>query len=184
MFHHLRPFLCLSKKIADLLFRVLTGFLAFCLVIMFLMVFINVVMRYAFNSGVDISTEVARLSFVWLTFGGAVLAFRAREHLAINLVVDRLGVHKQKWVHLLRQALILWVLWLAIRGSWDQTLIGMEAVTPVSGLPIAIFMGALLFSSVAMAVMTLLDLFVVAFTPATAENARAFRTSIDGAEEI
>ena len=173
-----------AKRLADLIFSILTAFLAFCVVIMLAMVFVNVVMRYAFNSGIDISTEVARLSFVWLTFAGAVLAFRGREHLAINMVVDRMPIKMQKVVHLIRQLLILWVLWLAVRGGWEQTIIGLSTVTPVSGMPIAVFSSAVLFSSAAMAIMTVLDLLTAWSTPATPENPRAFRTSVDNIEEI
>lgn len=173
-----------SRTLADLIFAGLTALLALCVVVMLAMVFINVVMRYAFNSGIDISTEVARLSFVWLTFGGAVLAFRTREHLAINMVVDRLPIRMQKVVHILRQLIILWVLWLAVQGGWEQTLIGMSTVTPVSGMPIAIFSGAVLFSAAAMGLMTILDLITALRIPATSDNVRAFRTSVDSIEEI
>ena len=173
-----------TKRLADALFSVLTAFLAVCVVVMLTMVFINVVMRYVFNSGIDISTEVARLSFVWLTFAGAVLAFRSREHLAINMLVDRFPIGLQKVVHIVRQLIILWVLWLAITGGWEQTVIGMSTVTPVSGMPIAVFSAAVLFSSAAMGVLTLLDLVTALLTPAEPGNVRAFRTSVDSIEEI
>ncbi|HEX7387354.1 MAG TPA: TRAP transporter small permease [Castellaniella sp.] len=184
MAEHKHPVTSTAKKLADFIFSILTAFLALCVLIMLSMVFINVVMRYAFNSGIDISTEVARLSFVWLTFAGAVLAFRGREHLAINMVVNRLPIRAQKATHIVRQLLILWVLWLAIKGGWEQTIIGMSTVTPVSGMPIAVFSGAVLFSSAAMALMAALDLFAALLTPAVPENSQVFRTSVDSIEEI
>jgi len=173
-----------AKKLSDLLFSILTAFLALCVLVMLVLVFSNVVLRYGFNSGINISSEVARLSFVWLIFGGSILALRAREHLAINMVIDRMSPHMQKIVHLVRQVVILWVLWLIIDGGWDQTLIGMSTVTPVAGMPIAVFSGAVLLSAVIMAVMIVLDFFVALGTPAGPENIRAFRTSADNIEEI
>lgn len=45
---------------------------------MVVMVFGNVVLRYAFNSGIAISEEVSRWLFVWITFLGAIVAVRER----------------------------------------------------------------------------------------------------------
>src|SRR5690606_40020893 len=90
-----------------------------------------------------------------------------REHLAINMGIERFSPRVQKFVHLVRQLLILWVLWLIITGGWEQTVISMRTVTPVVGMPIAVFSGAVLFSAVAMALMVVLDLFVAWRTPAT-----------------
>lgn len=174
----------IARKFSDLLFSALTAFLAICVFVMLVLVFSNVVLRYAFNSGINISSEIARLSFVWLTFAGAVLAFKAREHLAINMFINRMSPRFQKTVHLIRQLLILWILWLIISGSWQQTLIGMSTVTPVAGMPIAVFSGAVLFSAIAMIVMTVLDFFVALGTPATVENIRVFRTSDDNYDEV
>lgn len=173
-----------ARQCSDLLFSALTAALAICVFVMLALVFSNVVLRYAFNSGINISSEIARLSFVWLTFAGAVLAFRSREHLAINMFIDRMSPRVQKFVHLARQLIILWVLWLMVVGGWAQTLIGMSTVTPVAGMPIAVFSGAVLFSAVAMAVMTILDFIAALGVPATAANIRTFRTSDDNYEEI
>lgn len=173
-----------AKRFSDLFFSVLTVLLAVCVFVMLVLVFGNVVLRYAFNSGINVSSEIARLSFVWLTFAGAVLAFRAREHLAINMFVDRMSPRTQKIIHLIRQLIILWILWLIITGGWEQTVISMRTVTPVTGMPIAVFSGAVLFSAIAMAAMTILDIFISLGTPATAANIQVFRTSADNVEEI
>ena len=172
------------RALSDLMFAVLTAALALCVFVMLVLVFGNVVLRYVFNSGINISSEIARLAFVWLTFGGAVLAFRTREHLAINMGIERFSPRMQKFTHVARQLLILWVLWLIITGGWEQTVISMRTVTPVAGMPIAVFSGAVLFSAVAMALMAILDIFVALRTPATPENTGVFRTSVDSVEEI
>ncbi len=172
------------EKAADALFYALMCLLAICVLAMLLLVFCNVVLRYGFNSGITVSEEVARLSFVWLTFVGAVVALRSRQHIAINMLVQRFSPQAQKITHIVRQGVILWVLWLMIDGSWRQTVIGMDTVTSVVGMPIAVFSGAALFASVVMALMILLDLVVALRTPATRENIARFCTSVDSAEEI
>ncbi|HUG56801.1 MAG TPA: TRAP transporter small permease [Candidimonas sp.] len=173
-----------AKKVGDAMFRVLAVVMALCLLLMLILVFGNVVMRYVFNSGIMISEEVARMTFVWLIFIGSVLAFRAKQHLAVNMVVTRLPVKSQKIIHVVRQLIILAVLWLLIEGGWAQTVIGMSTVTPVAGVPIAIFSGAVWFCATAMAIMLVADLFVAIRAPAIPENASKFLTSLDYVEDI
>ena len=179
-----QPAVPITKRWADALFSVLTALMALCVASILVLVFINVVMRYVFNSGIDISTEVARLSFVWLTFIGTVLAFRSRTHLAVNMFLDRVPLHLQKPLHIIRQLIILWLLWLCVTGGWEQTVIGMRTVTPVAGMPISVFSGAVLFAAIGMAALTILDLITVLRTPVTPENVQVFRTSVDTVEEI
>ena len=58
--------------------------LAALLLGMVLMVFGNVVLRYAFNSGIQVSEELSRFFFVWLTFIGAIVAMRDGTHLGMD----------------------------------------------------------------------------------------------------
>ena len=46
--------------------RVLDGLIAAFLAVMVLLVFGNVVLRYAFNSGITVSEELSRWLFVWV----------------------------------------------------------------------------------------------------------------------
>ncbi|NOK07324.1 TRAP transporter small permease subunit, partial [Myxococcus xanthus] len=48
--------------------RLLDFLMAGALAVMVAMVFGNVVLRYAFNTGITVSEEVSRWLFVWLTF--------------------------------------------------------------------------------------------------------------------
>ncbi len=173
-----------ARRMGNALYGVLTAVMAMSLLLMLILVFGNVVMRYVFNSGIMISEEVARMTFVWLIFIGSVLAFRAKQHLAVNMLVVRLPVKQQKVIHILRQLLILAVLWLLIDGGWAQTIIGLSTVTPVAGVPIAVFSGAVWFCATAMALMILADLYVAIRAPATPGNASKFMTSYDYVEDI
>ena len=65
------------SKLADLGFKALEVVMVLLLVGMVgmvLMMFGNVILRYAFNSGITISEELSRFFFVWLTFIGAIVA--------------------------------------------------------------------------------------------------------------
>ena len=77
------------QRIVDGYFTVLKVAIVACLALMVVLVFGNVVLRYGFNSGITISEELSRLLFVWLTFMGAVVAFREHGHLGVDMVVSR-----------------------------------------------------------------------------------------------
>lgn len=68
-------------------YKTLDTVLVFCMAVMFALVFVNVVMRFCFNSGIDISEELPRFMFVWMTFFGAVIATRERTHIGVGIVV-------------------------------------------------------------------------------------------------
>src|SRR6478752_5312384 len=64
--------------------------MAACLGVMSLAVFINVVLRYGFGSGVAASEELSRLLFVWMVFLGATAAYPAGEHMAFTSLLGLL----------------------------------------------------------------------------------------------
>jgi len=67
--------------------------------------------------------------------------------------------------------MILWVLWLMAEGSWVQTVIGLDTVLPVTGMPQAVFNAAGLYAAVAMGILTVVDLVrVIAGGPLPAES--------------
>ena len=80
-----------------------------------MLVFGNVVMRYAFNSGFTISEELSRWLFVWLTFLGAVVALRSNSHLGTDMLVGRLGPAGKRICMGIALALMLYCLWLLFR---------------------------------------------------------------------
>lgn len=64
----------------------LVASLAFTVVV----VFIQVVMRYVFNSSLSWSEELCRYIFIWQVWLGASLAFRDKQHISVEMVRDKL----------------------------------------------------------------------------------------------
>ena len=64
--------------------------MAACLGVMAVAVFVNVVLRYGFGSGVAASEELSRLLFVWMVFIGATAAYPAGEHMAFTSLIGLL----------------------------------------------------------------------------------------------
>ena len=70
--------------------RLAEAAMALSLAGMVLAVFLNVLLRYFFNTGLAISEELSRLLFVWLVCIGAVLALAEGKHLGFDMVTSRL----------------------------------------------------------------------------------------------
>jgi TRAP-type C4-dicarboxylate transport system permease small subunit len=122
------------KRIVDGYFSALRFFIAACLALMVVLVFGNVVLRYAFNSGITVSEELSRWLFVWLTFVGAVVALRDHAHLGMDSIVSRLPAWGKKACFLVSNVLMLYCVYLFFRGSWDQTIINLGNMAPATGL--------------------------------------------------
>ncbi len=131
-----------ATRLADRFCRGLEWLIAGFLAVMVLMVFGNVVLRYAFNSGITVSEELSRWFFVWLTFLGAVVALREHGHLGTDVLVSRLG-RTGKLVCLgLSQALMLGTTAVLLHGSLAQARINWDVEAPVTGAPMAIVYAA------------------------------------------
>ena len=136
------------NRIIDGTFKGMRVFIATCLALMVVMVFGNVVLRYAFNSGITVSEELSRWLFVWLTFVGAVVALRDHAHLGMDSVVSKLPPAGKKVAFILSNLLMLVCVVIFFKGSWDQTLINLETYAPATGLSSGWYYGVGLFFSV------------------------------------
>lgn len=70
------------------------------------LVIINIILRYIFNSGLVWSEEVATGCFVWSVFIGAVAVFKHRGHVGVDLIVKRLPRSVQRGVRLLTDLIL------------------------------------------------------------------------------
>ncbi|WP_051071830.1 TRAP transporter small permease [Azoarcus sp. KH32C] len=150
-------------KIVDGYFRFLKFAIAACLAAMVVLVFGNVFLRYAFNSGISVSEEVSRWFFVWMTFLGALVGLREHGHLGVDAMVSRLPAAGKKVCFILSQLLMLYCCWLLLSGSWDQTVINIDVKAPTSGWSMGLFYGVgIVFGATAM-LLVLYDLYRALF---------------------
>jgi TRAP-type C4-dicarboxylate transport system permease small subunit len=145
-----------------LLVRPLEAFIAVCMAVMLVLVFGNVALRYAFNSGIVVSEELSRLLFVWLVFVGAIVALFERRHLGVDTLVVRLSRRGRLVCFVLSHVLMLYVTWLIFNGALKQAGIGMAATTPVMGISQAWYYAPILIFAVVSAGWFVLQLFLAA----------------------
>ncbi|WP_110929147.1 TRAP transporter small permease [Bacillus massiliglaciei] len=167
-------------KVTRFLENVLNIVMAAALGFMVILVFGNVVLRYFFNSGITWSEEMSRYLFVWLTFLGAIGAYKNKEHLGVDLVIKRLPLGAKKIVNVICDLIILYVLYLILDGSWKMTVMNMDSVTPAVGMPLALVYGTGILVSVSMGIMTINNIYRIIFKKISDEEL----TPISESEEI
>lgn len=142
---------------ARILRRLAEAAMAASLLGMVLAVFLNVVLRYFFNTGLALSEELSRLLFVWLVCIGAVLALAEGKHLGFDMVSSRLRGPSAAACAWITRALMAVVLYFLIAGSWQQVLAGLDSRSPVMNYPLALAAAGPLVMGVAMAAVLLVE---------------------------
>jgi TRAP-type C4-dicarboxylate transport system permease small subunit len=150
------------ERIANLYCKGLNVLIALALLLMVVLVFGNVVLRYAFNSSIIVSEELSRWLFVWITFLGAIIALREHAHLGTDALVGRLPPMGKKICLVVGHLTMLYVCWLVFQGSLEQTKINADVLAPSTEWPMSIVYAAGIVFAVSAAGMLLLDLWLVA----------------------
>jgi len=120
------------------------------MLVMFILVFINVVGRYGFNVSYAPAEEISTFLMIWVAYLGAGLALREGRHAAIDMFQDKLPVGLRRPLRALLGIVILvffgMLAWLGIRMSifgWSQETIATQMPT---GIPyLAIPLGSIMF---------------------------------------
>jgi TRAP-type C4-dicarboxylate transport system permease small subunit len=148
--------------------RLVEWLMALALAVMVVLIFANVVLRYAFNSGIAWAEEMSRLMFVWLIFLGAILALRRHAHLGVELLQARLPRWARRSSAIVSHVLILYGLWLFLVGSWAQTVIGTNTYSTVLRYPTAFMASAGLVCAASMMLIVAVNLWRIVFNRAGA----------------
>jgi TRAP-type C4-dicarboxylate transport system permease small subunit len=147
------------ERTIDRLCKAMSAVMVLFLALMVAMVFGNVVLRYGFNKGITVSEELSRWLFVWMTFLGALVALRSHHHLGTDTLVSRLPVLGKKICLGISHLLMMYLCWLMLSGSWQQTKINAGTSSAVMEVSMAWFYAAGVFFSV-FAFLFILDDFV------------------------
>lgn len=162
-------------RIVDRAFAAIEGALALALACMVAMVFGNVVLRYAFDSGITVSEELSRFLFAWITFLGAVVVMRQGGHLGFDLVARALPHAGRRACRILSDLLMLLCCGVFLSGAWSQTLLNLTNAAPVSGVPLGWTYAAAVVSGAGLGLVVLVDL-IAAVTGRDASIPPADRT--------
>lgn len=139
--------------------------MASCLGVMAVAVFINVVMRYGFGSGIAASEELSRLLFVWMVFIGATAAYPAGEHMAFTALVGALRDKPKAFMTMtiLIRLLVILGCGLIAWGAFQQVRVGLGSHSVVMGYSDALLPLPAFLCSFAIAIMACVE--IVRLTP-------------------
>jgi TRAP-type transport system small permease protein len=143
------------QKLIDWYFRGLELLIVVAMVAMVFMVFGNVVLRYGFNSGIDISEEMSRYCFIWLTYIGAMVAMREKAHVGVDIVIKALPRLGKQVCLFLSESLMLIINVLFFIGTWKMHELQVTNVSVVVGLSMIWIYGIGYVVSVVMALLNL-----------------------------
>ena len=151
------------KTIADAGIRALEVVMVLCMVVMLVMVFGNVMLRLFFNTGIDISEEIPRYAFVWMTFLGAIVGMRRRAHLGVDMLVQLLPRAGRKVCFALCQVVMLVCCGYIVYGTLLQHDIIQGTASPVAQISTLWVFGVSYLTGIVIGFMCLSNLVRLAF---------------------
>jgi TRAP-type C4-dicarboxylate transport system permease small subunit len=120
----------------------------FAMVTMIVVVSIQVVLRYVFNSSIDWADEIARLAFVWSIFLTIPLGIRNGAHVGIELFLTRVNPSLRTWLARLMSLLaaaLMGILFyesiLVAAETWDELLPTINMTSSTFFVPVIIGAG-------------------------------------------
>jgi TRAP-type C4-dicarboxylate transport system permease small subunit len=117
-----------------------------------------VMLRWFADSGIQISEEMSRFFFVWLTFIGAVVVARENSHLGVDAFVRMLEPKGQRICMILADIIVLGCCALFFWGTLKQAPLNYTNIAPVSGLNMLWVFGVGFFTSLGIGLLTLFRL--------------------------
>lgn len=124
------------------------------LTIVFLILSINVALRYSVGTSLAWASELPELMFPWMIMAGVILAAQHGSHIAVVILTQRLGAAR-RWV-LGAGALVVAGLYAALAiTAWPVFQIAADEKTPIMQVPGSVSVGCLLLGFALLSVVTL-----------------------------
>ncbi len=146
------------QKAIDKLFKgidYLTGILTGCMV---LFVFLNVILRMVFNSGLTWSEEVSRYLFVFVTYIGGISAMHSNGHFGVDTLVSRVKPKLQLVFYITSQVIITMIMGILIKGSLKMVVQSKASVTAALGIPYSFLYGVGILTGAAIALIAVMHI--------------------------
>ncbi len=153
------------SKFNDRLFKGIDYLLGIMLALIVLFVFLNVVLRTVFNSGLTWSEEIARYLFVYITYIGAIGAMRSNVHLGMDSVMHKLPKGLKRITYIFAQIIIIIIMAMLTHGAYTMTLQSVEARAAATGIPLSIIYGVGMLTGICIAIICISNIIKVVKEP-------------------
>jgi TRAP-type transport system small permease protein len=110
------------------------------------LVFAQVIARYVFKAPFFWSDELARYSYVWLSFVAAIFVTAERSHIEIDLLGRVLGPRGNRIVAIAASGLVIVTCLVMVVGSWDWLMTTVRPKSPALRMPMVGLYGVVVFA--------------------------------------
>lgn len=124
------------NRLLNSLFKGIEILISIALAVMIILVFLNVILRFVFDTGFAWSEEVARICFIYLVYLGSIEAMRDNRHLMIESVIVRIPPMAQKLLYTAIQGIIIWLMISLTSGSLGLMSQNFHNKWVATGLPV------------------------------------------------
>ncbi len=108
-----------STKFGQVVNEIEETAIAVILGLMTIITFINVVLRYGFNTGLIWGLEATAFLFAWLVLFGVSYCVKVTAHLGVDAVINLVGKKGRKVLALVAVTLCIIYAFLLTKGAWD-----------------------------------------------------------------
>jgi TRAP-type C4-dicarboxylate transport system permease small subunit len=147
------------QPVIDGIFKLFETVMVICIALMLVMVFGNVMLRIFFNTGIDLSEELPRFAFVWMTFIGAIVGMRKHAHLGVDVITQLLPLAGKKVCWGISQIIMAVCCGYIVYGTWLQHGILEGNSSPVAQISMIWVFGVSYVSGSFIGVMCLFNLY-------------------------
>lgn len=123
------------------------------------LVFMNVILRYFFHSGIPWSEEFARVCFVCVIFSGIVIAARSESHLTVDIITSNVAKPVQHVLAVLSGLIITGMALVVFYGAGKLIALTYAQKMPATGISAAWLYVASALSMLIYAAIALLNIF-------------------------
>lgn len=142
-------------ELAAAFYRLLLGSVLGTMVII---VFVNVVLRKFFHSGLSITEEALRYLFVWMSYLGIVAAYKTNSHIRVTMLTDMLPRKVQTAIAFIMNFVMLYALYFCVDGGFVYVEANWGTYGELVKIPYFMVIGALIFACTAMAIMMIAEM--------------------------
>lgn len=122
------------------------------------LMFTQVVARYVFAAPLFWSDELARFSYVWMSYIAAVALMARRSHIRIDLIDGFLGTRGRLFVRIVADLIVIGTCVFIVLGSWNWLMTTIRPRSPALGMPLIWLYGVVWFAFAAMALHAFINL--------------------------
>lgn len=124
----------LIRKVDKILTKTVETVLSIMFILIFLMVFNQVVLRYVFNTSIMGTAEIFTMLFSYSSALGAAVMVRNREHIRISVFIDKLPLTLKKIVITIDYMLIVFLSTIIVKESIPWLIKIRTFVSPITGI--------------------------------------------------